>query len=488
MTPLQTLLYRVPLLEVVGDLSQPIRELQFDSRQVQPGDCFVALKGSATDGHQYIPAAVVQGAVAVVCEVLPEHQRPGVTYLKVRSAAQALGHLAANYFGNPTDHLSVVGVTGTNGKTTTVTLLYQLFTALGFPVGLIGTVESRVAGQVFPATHTTPDPLQLQRLFHAMVQAGCSHAFMEVSSHAAHQHRIAGIRFSGGVFTNITHDHLDYHGTFANYLAAKQSFFDGLPSAAFALTNADDRNGRVMVQNTRARTASYALKTPADYKARLLEQQLGGLLLEIDGTEVWCRLSGAFNAANLMAVYGAARLLGLGKEEVLVHLSEIRGAEGRFEVFPLAGGVTGIVDYAHTPDALENLLRTVRATVTTGGEILVVFGCGGDRDAAKRPEMGSIAAHLADRVILTSDNPRSEDPQAILDAIDGGIPISHRHKRLTIADRREAIRTAGALARPGDVIVVAGKGHETYQIIGNQRLPFDDRQELLQAFAERPTT
>lgn len=486
MKSLQTLLYRVPLLEVEGELTRTIRSVQFDSRKVAPGDCFVAVAGTQADGHHYIAAAIEAGAVAVVCEQMPRQRPAGdVTLLRVRHSAQALGHLAANYYDNPSDQLLVVGVTGTNGKTTVVTLLHQLFTELGYPVGLIGTVESRIGSQVHPASHTTPDPVQLQYLLREMVVAGCSHAFMEVSSHAAHQQRIAGIRFVGGIFTNITHDHLDYHGTFANYLAAKKSFFDQLPSAAFALTNVDDKNGLVMTQNTRGRIRTYALQNPADYKGRLLEQRIGSTLLQVNGTELWSRLSGSYNAYNLLAAFAAGHELGIQHEELLLAASKITGAEGRFQVFHFGNDVTGIVDYAHSPDALENLLRTVRGANTGGGRIWVVFGCGGDRDRGKRPEMGSIAAHLADKVVITSDNPRMEPPEAILDEIENGIPSQLRHKLIRLQDRREAIQVAARMVEPGDVLVIAGKGHETYQILGTTRIHFDDREELKAAFASR---
>jgi UDP-N-acetylmuramoyl-L-alanyl-D-glutamate--2,6-diaminopimelate ligase len=484
MKVLQELLYRVPLLEVVGELTQPVRALQFDSRAVQQGDLFLALRGTQSDGHDFIEKALQLGATTIVCEQLPTTLASGVTYLRVKDSAAALGFMAANYFDNPSEALTLVGITGTNGKTTTATLLYQLFTGLGYPTGLISTVHCRIGLETLEATHTTPDPIQLQALLRRMVDVGCSYAFMEVSSHAVAQRRIAGLRFAGGVFTNITHDHLDYHGTFANYIKAKQGFFDGLPANAFALTNTDDKNGRIMVQNTAARVITYALRTPAECKTKVLENQLTGLLLDLDGTEVWCRLAGTFNAYNLTAVYATALALGQPKEETLVQLSQLEGADGRFQVLPLAQGIMGIVDYAHTPDALKNVLETVRALQQSGGRVVCLFGCGGDRDSSKRPVMGRLAAQLADLVILTSDNPRTEDPVAILDQIESGVPISQKKKILRVTDRREAIRTAARLVQAGDVLLVAGKGHETYQVLGNEKIHFDDREELRAAFSQ----
>jgi UDP-N-acetylmuramoyl-L-alanyl-D-glutamate--2,6-diaminopimelate ligase len=454
-----------------------------DSRQVNPGWVFVAVRGVGADGHSFIASAEAAGACAVVCEALPQHTKAGVSYWVTPNAAEVLGHLAACWHGNPSAALQVVGVTGTNGKTTTTTLLHDLFTALGHTCGLVGTVEVRVGAQVLPATHTTPDPLSLQHLLAQMRQAGCRYVFMEVSSHAIHQRRIAGVQFAGGVFTNITHDHLDYHGTFANYIRAKQMFFDDLPTAAFALSNADDKNGDIMLQNSRARRKFYALRNVADYNARLLEKSLEGLLLSLEGHEVYCRLTGTFNAYNLLAVYAVARELGLAPDDFLPALSNLGPVRGRFQTQQFHPGVTAIVDYAHTPDALLNVLRTLQDVHQGKGRIITLVGCGGNRDAAKRPEMARIAAEYSQQVILTSDNPRYEDPDAILDQMEAGLTPDSRRRSLRVTNRREAIRTAARLAQPGDVLLVAGKGHETYQEVQGTRHPFDDAHELRAAFA-----
>ncbi len=482
MTSLQDILYQLRLIEVRGELLIEVPDVQFDSRQVGPGQLFVAVKGRQADGHRFIAQAIEQGAAVIVCEDLPETLDPGITYVRVNNSAEALGQLAANFYGNPSRQLTVIGTTGTNGKTTVTTLLHQLFSGLGQKAGLISTVVNKIGQSPTPARLTTPDPKQLHQLFRQMVQAGCTHAFMEVSSIAMDQYRVAGTHFAGGIFTNLTHDHLDYHGTFANYLRAKQLFFDGLPAAAFALTNVDDKNGRVMTQNTRARRRTYALRSVADYRARLIESHLEGLQLELLGQQVWFRLTGAFNGYNLLAVCAAAVELGADPQQALITASTLTGAPGRFERVSLPGPITGIVDYAHTPDALENVLSTAREMMSGPGRLIVLAGCGGDRDAAKRPEMGRIACALADLAIFTSDNPRSERPEAILDAMEAGVSTAHRSRLLRITDRREALRASARLAQPHDVIVVAGKGHETYQEIGGQRLPFDDRAELIAAF------
>ncbi len=481
MRPLQDLLYQVPLAEVRGELVREVREVQYDSRAVQPQDVFVAVRGTQTDGHAYIPQALAQGATVIVCEAIPETLIPDVTYIGVRNAAEALAWLCANYCDNPTRQLKVIGVTGTNGKTTTATLLHQLFTALGYTCGLVSTVVNKIGEEALPARLTTPDPKALQVLFRQMVDAGCTYAFMECSSIALHQHRCTGIQFAGGIFTNITHDHLDYHGTFANYIAAKQLFFNMLPASAFALTNVDDRNGRILVQNTRARVLTYALQTVAGYHARVLDNTLEGLQLDVEGRQVWCRMVGAFNAYNLLAVISAARELGHPLDEVLLKASVLTGAPGRFEVLHLPQAVVGIVDYAHTPDALENVLKTLRE-MQTSGRIVTVVGCGGDRDRTKRPAMARIAAELSDAVVLTSDNPRTEDPATILNEMEAGIPAGARRRVLRITDRREAIQTAARTAQPHDVILLAGKGHETYQEIMGVKYPFDDSAELALAF------
>lgn len=485
MFKLSDLLYRVPLLAVDGPTDRDISGVAFDSRQVQPGSVFVAVRGQQVDGHEFIQQAVERGAAAVVIERWPDLRMEGPTWVQVRDSAFSLGWLAANWFGNPSTELELVGVTGTNGKTTVATLLYRTALALGYCAGLLSTVEVRVGPDVIrPATHTTPDPLVLQAHLREMINAGCTHAFMEVSSHACHQQRISGLRFRGGLFTNITHDHLDYHGTFANYLAAKKSFFDGLPDSAFALTNLDDRNGLVMVQNTKARTRTFSLIQPADYRGRVLEYTLSGSLIEWMGREVYTRLVGRFNASNLTGTMGAALELGWDLEEVLLALSEIQPASGRFEVLAFEAGFFAVVDYAHTPDALKNVLETLHDVKSEKARILTVIGCGGDRDPFKRPIMGQIAAEASDLVWFTSDNPRSESPDSIIDQMAAGVALANRGKINRQIDRQLAITEALAACRPLDVLLVAGKGHETYQEIKGQRLPFDDREVLNHAYRE----
>ena len=482
MKPLKDILYKAGILDVFGSTDTEIVDVCFDSRKARNGSLFVAVRGTQADGHGFISSVVEQGAAAIVCETLPEQRVAGVTYVRVQDSALALGQIAANFFGNPSEKLKLVGVTGTNGKTTTVTLLFQLFRRLGYGVGLLSTVRNQINDQVIPSTHTTPDPIQLNALLSAMVDEGCTHAFMEVSSHAVAQKRIAGLRFAGGVFTNITHDHLDYHKTFEEYLKAKKGFFDQLSSDAFALVNADDRNGAVMLQNTRARKYTYALRTMADYKARLVENQFSGLLLNIDGQEVLCRLVGSFNAYNLTATYAAAVQLGESKMEVLTALSLLAPVEGRFDYVASPANVIGVIDYAHTPDALQNVLSTIHDVMAGQGRVITIVGCGGDRDAAKRPVMARIACELSDQVILTSDNPRSEDPAEIIRQMERGIPPTDSRKSLSIADRKEAIKTAVTLARSGDIILVAGKGHEKYQEIKGVRHPFDDKKVIEELF------
>ncbi len=450
------------------------------SNQVEAGDWFVALRGTRVDGHAFIPEATARGARVVVCETLPQEILPGVSYLQVADSAAALAELAAEYYGHPSRKLQLVGVTGTNGKTTVATLLYDLFTALGHPSGLISTVVYRVGTQSYPSTHTTPDPLALNRLLAEMVEAGCSCCFMEVSSHSIVQERIHGLRFVGGVFTNITHDHLDYHGTFAEYIKAKQRFFAQLPREAFALTNLDDRNGEVMLQNSPARRQSYSLRNVATYHGRLVESHLDGMLLELNGTEVWTHFIGRFNAYNLTAIYGAACSLGADPAEVLQTLSTLHPVNGRFDCIRSGDGRLAIVDYAHTPDALQNVIDTINE-LKGAGRLITVVGCGGDRDNAKRPVMARVAADGSAQTILTSDNPRTEDPAAILAQMQAGLDPVQARRTLTIADRREAIRTACTLASRGDIILVAGKGHETYQEIQGVRHPFDDKQEVCAA-------
>ncbi|MFM9028543.1 MAG: UDP-N-acetylmuramoyl-L-alanyl-D-glutamate--2,6-diaminopimelate ligase [Bacteroidota bacterium] len=481
MKQLKDILYKTGILKVKGSTEVVVEDIAFDSRKVRPGSVFVAVRGTQSDGHRFIGQVVLAGAVAVVCEELPVDTAENVTYVEVQDSAAALGIIASNFFGNPSEKLKLVGVTGTNGKTTTVTLLFQLFRKLGTGAGLISTVRNQINDQVIPSTHTTPDPIQLNGLLAAMVDEDCQYAFMEVSSHAVVQKRISGVTFAGGVFTNITHDHLDYHKTFEEYLKAKKTFFDGLPSDAFALTNTDDRNGSIMLQNTRAVRHSYGVKSMADYKCRLIENQFSGLLLSMDGQEVLCRLVGSFNAYNLTAVYATAVLLGFEKLNVLTALSALEPVEGRFDYITSPKKVTGVVDYAHTPDALQNVLTTLQ-DVTSGGRIITVVGCGGDRDAAKRPVMVRIACEMSDKVIITSDNPRTEDPVSIIRQMESGVEVQHARKTLSIVDRREAIKTAVALAEPGDIILIAGKGHEKYQEVNGIRHPFDDKRILEQFF------
>lgn len=454
-----------------------------DSRQAGPGVAFFAIRGTLRDGHDFIPAAIAQGVSAVFCEKLPENAPAQVTFVQVPDVAEAMGHAASAFYGHPSQKLKLVGVTGTNGKTTTVTLLHKLYRELGYNAGLLSTVQNQINETVIPATHTTPDAITFQGLLAQMVKAGCTHAFMEVSSHALVQHRVTGAQFKGALFTNITHDHLDYHGTFEEYIRAKKLFFDRLPKKAFALVNADDKRGMVMLQNTKADKYTYALRKEADFKARLIDNSIQGLQLELEGQEVWFRLIGTFNAYNLLAVYGAAVLLGEDPQEVLASLSNLTSAAGRFDYVVSAGAqITGIVDYAHTPDALENVLQTIQQIRKPEQKVITVVGCGGNRDAAKRPVMADIAARLSDRVILTSDNPREEDPQEILNQMQAGVKANDLKKALSVVDRREAIKTAVLLAENRDIILVAGKGHETYQEVKGVRSPFDDKQVLLETF------
>ena len=480
--PLFSLLTEVSVLAQHGNPDVPISGLTLDSRRAGPGLVFCALRGTVTDGHKFIDQAVNQGAAVVVCEELPAELNPATTYVQVPDSAAALGPLASAFYGHPSRQLKLVGVTGTNGKTTCATLLHKLLRELGYHCGLLSTVQNQLDETVIPSTHTTPDAIQLNELLARMVAAGCTHACMEVSSHAVAQHRIGGLRFAGGVFTNLTHDHLDYHGTFDNYLKAKKGFFDALPKTAFALTNADDKRGPVMLQNTAAQRATYSLRTAATFRARLVDNELHGLHLELDGREVQFRLIGVFNAYNLLAVYGAAVLLGEDPTEALTILSGLTTAPGRFEPVTVPGSaIIGLVDYAHTPDALENVLQTLHQTRRPEQRIITVVGCGGNRDAAKRPIMARLAAQLSDHTILTADNPRDEDPLDILRQMQAGLtPPADAHVQL-LPDRRAAIRAAVALARSGDLVLVAGKGHETYQEIKGVKLPFDDREELRNA-------
>ena len=482
---IKDILVNCNLLELVGDKDIDVAKVTFDSRQVEPGTLFFAVKGTQTDGHDYIDKAVEQGAVAIVCETMPSTMKSGVTYVRVDNSAYVLGVGAANFYGNPSRSLKLTGVTGTNGKTTIATLLYRLFTDAGYACGLLSTIENIVDHEVIPSTHTTPDPVELNALLRKMVDRGCEYAFMEVSSHAIDQHRIAGLQFAGGIFTNLTHDHLDYHKTMANYRNAKKKFFDDLPAEAFALTNYDDKNGAVMLQNTKAKKFGYALKHDADFKGVVMESHFDGMLMKVNGIEMHTLLVGGFNASNILAIYGAAISLGFDKNELLVEISKLHGANGRFDMVHSETGIVGIVDYAHTPDALENVLKTINEVRKSGQTLITVAGCGGNRDATKRPEMAAVAVKLSDRVILTSDNPRNEDPEEIIRQMKAGIEATDMAKVLSITDRREAIRTAVALAQKGDIILLAGKGHEDYQIIKGEKRHFDDKEELSNALKEK---
>jgi len=482
---LSNILTGINILELKGSLDIPINQINFDSRKVVNGDLFVAVKGTQADGHAYIEKAIEQGAKAIVCQELPARLNDTISYCVVADPAFALGVIAHNYYDRPSDKIKLVGVTGTNGKTTVATLLYQLFEGLGYHTGLLSTVQNKIGDRAIPSTHTTPDPISLNALLHEMVEEGCDYCFMEVSSHSIVQHRISGLKFTGGLFTNISHDHLDFHLTFDNYIKAKKMFFDQLPKDAFALTNIDDKNGMVMLQNTKAYKKTYGIKSLADYNARIIENHFSGMLLNIDKEEVWVKLVGEFNAHNILAVYSAAMLLDQDSKKVLTVLSRLKGAEGRFETMISADNRVAIVDYAHTPDALENVLLTIRQLRMNKVQIITVVGCGGDRDKSKRAVMAKVAVDLSDKVILTSDNPRSEDPMAILKNMEAGIPSDMKRKSFTISDRREAIRAACHLAQEGDIILVAGKGHETYQEIMGVKHPFDDREVLKETFKEQ---
>jgi UDP-N-acetylmuramoyl-L-alanyl-D-glutamate--2,6-diaminopimelate ligase len=475
---LKDILYRVSLEKVVGNTAVAFRELQFDSRKVGLDDVFIAIKGTQSDGHQFIKKAIDQGALAVVCQQIPKEIINGITYLQVQDTQQALAIMASHFYGNPSRELQLVGVTGTNGKTTIATLLYTLFTSAGYKVGLLSTIKVIIGATEHAATHTTPDSLAINKYLRQMVDAGVAYCFMEVSSHGIDQKRTEGLHFAGGIFTNLSHDHLDYHTSFKQYRDVKKTFFDGLPKTAFALTNADDKNGPVMLQNTKARKYTYALKTIADYKAQILENQLQGLLLKINNQELWVKLIGNFNAYNLLAIYATAEQLGLEELEILQLLSTLESVDGRFQYLVSEGKITAIIDYAHTPDALKNVLETIN-TIRSGNEQLItVVGCGGDRDVEKRPKMGAIAAQLSTKVIFTSDNPRSENPDTIIQHIEAGVPPQHYKKTIAISDRKQAIKTACQMANEHDIILVAGKGHETYQEIQGVRSEFDDRKTI----------
>ncbi|TCD00812.1 UDP-N-acetylmuramoyl-L-alanyl-D-glutamate--2,6-diaminopimelate ligase [Pedobacter psychroterrae] len=479
---LQEVLYGVTIETLVGNTNREINALVFDSRLVGEHDVFFAIRGTLSDGHNYIATTIDAGASVIVCQSIPEKVNALVTYIKVAESSVALGKMAANFYNNPSDKLQLIGITGTNGKTTIATLLFKLFSKLGYKTGLISTVQNQINERIVPATHTTPNPLVLNSLLRDMVLADCSYCFMEVSSHAVVQHRIEGLTFAGGVFSNITHDHLDFHVTFDNYIRAKKCFFDRLPKSAFALTNLDDKNGQVMLQNTKASKKSYALKQLADFKAKVIENSFSGLHLDIDDADVFFKLVGSFNAYNLLAVYGTAMLLEQDQLSVLTALSNLTGAEGRFEYITSSKNVIGIIDYAHTPDAVQNVLSTIQDIRKGTEQVITVIGCGGDRDKTKRPVMAQVACDWSDKVILTSDNPRTENPLTIIEEMEKGVSPTNMRKALSISDRKEAIKTACHLAKPGDIILLAGKGHEKYQEVNGVRHHFDDKEILLEQF------
>ena len=481
---LSEILYKINIRSVAGSTSVEVNDIQIDSRKIKPGALFIAVKGVAADGHQFIEKAIENGAVAVLYEasLLTTHDSR-LTYVQVENSAAAAAYIANNFFGRPSEKIKLVGVTGTNGKTTIATLLYKLFTRLGYKCGLLSTVENQIGDKVVPATHTTPDAISLNQLLSQMVEEGCSHVFMETSSHAIHQHRVIGLQYAGGLFSNITHDHLDYHKTFDEYIRVKKSFFDSLSSAAFAISNADDKRGMVMLQNTNAKKYYYSLKTLAEFKGKILDNSLSGLVMNVNDIEVHFRLIGEFNAYNLLAVYGAAICLGEDKQEVLTALSVLTGAEGRFDYMVSAKEkVIAIVDYAHTPDALLNVLATIKKLKKGFEQVITVVGCGGDRDRTKRPIMAEAACEYSDKVIFTSDNPRSEDPAQIIKDMEEGLSAAAKRKYISIVDRREAIKTAISLANPEDIILIAGKGHEKYQEIKGVKNHFDDKKAVKEIF------
>ncbi|MFC5193715.1 UDP-N-acetylmuramoyl-L-alanyl-D-glutamate--2,6-diaminopimelate ligase [Bizionia hallyeonensis] len=479
---LKDILYKVPLLAVAGSTTVSVNNLVFDSRKVTKNDVFIAVKGTVSDGHDYIQTAINQGCVAVVCEHLPDTLIDNIVYVEVSDTSSALAIMASNFYGVPSANLKLVGVTGTNGKTTIATLLYQLFKSAGYKVGLLSTVKIMVDDAEFKATHTTPDSISINSYLKQMNDAGVEFCFMEVSSHGIHQKRTEGLQFEGGIFTNLTHDHLDYHSSFAEYRDVKKAFFDGLSKNAFALVNVDDKNGLIMLQNSAAKKHTYALKSYADYKAQILENQFTGLLLKINDSEVWTRLIGSFNAYNVLAIYATAELLGLEKVEILRLISDLKSVSGRFQYLISESKITAIVDYAHTPDALKNVLETINSIRTKNEELITVVGCGGDRDKTKRPKMGHIASALSTQVVFTSDNPRTENPETILNEVEAGVEPQNFKKTVSITNRKQAIKTACQMAKPNDIILIAGKGHENYQEINGERFDFDDFkivQELL---------
>jgi len=475
---LKDILYKVGIEAVKAATDIAIRKIDFDSRKIEENDVFVAIRGAVSDGHEFIETAINKGAIAIVCDAFPEIIVTGITYVQVKDTNKALAFMAANYYENPSHNLKLVGITGTNGKTTIASLLYQLFKKAGFKVGLLSTVKILVDETEYKATHTTPDSLTINRFLKEMNDVGVEYCFMEVSSHGIHQKRTEGLEFAGGVFTNLSHDHLDYHPTFAEYRDVKKSFFDFLPKTAFALSNIDDKNGSVMMQNTQAKKCSYALKSYADYKAQILENQLSGLLLKINDNEVWVRLIGTFNAYNLLAIYGTAVELGLESFEVLRILSDLESVSGRFQFIISDSKITAIVDYAHTPDALENVLKTINDIRTKNEQLITVVGCGGDRDKTKRPIMANIASNLSNKLIITSDNPRTENPEEIIKEMEAGVEPQNFKKTVSISDRKQAIKTACQFANPNDIILIAGKGHETYQEIQGVRYDFDDMETV----------
>ena len=479
---LKDILYKVAVNAVYGATNIEVTEIVFDSRKIQKGAVFVAQKGVSVDGHLYIEKAINLGATAIICEKLPEERNDTITYVQVEDSNTTLAIIASNFYENPSKKLKLVGVTGTNGKTTIASLLYQLFTKAGYATGLLSTVKILVDTTEFKATHTTPDSVTINQYLSKMVAAGVEYCFMEVSSHGIHQKRTEGLEFTGGIFTNLSHDHLDYHNSFAAYRDVKKSFFDSLPKNAFAITNIDDKNGNIMLQNTKAKKRTYALKTLADYKAKIIEKSLSGTLLSINGTEVWTKLIGTFNAYNLLAIIGTADELGLDKLEVLTIVSELESVSGRFEYTVSESGVIAIVDYAHTPDALKNVLETINDIRTDNEKLITVVGCGGDRDKTKRPKMAHIASQLSNQTIFTSDNPRTENPATILEEMEAGVLPENYKKTLTISDRRQAIKTACKFSENGDILLIAGKGHETYQEINGERFHFDDLEEVTQCF------
>jgi UDP-N-acetylmuramoyl-L-alanyl-D-glutamate--2,6-diaminopimelate ligase len=483
---LSHILKDIEVKKVLGPTDICLSEITFDSRKVQHGTLFIAVRGTQSDGHDFIAGAIDLGAQAVVCEEIPDNQITGVTYVQVKDSAKALALLSSAWFGNPSYRLKLVGITGTNGKTTTITLLHRLFTTLGYKSGCFTTIRNYIGDRVIEATHTTPDPVQLNRLLKDMVDEGCQYAFMEVSSHSLAQQRTGGLRFAGGIFSNITHDHLDYHKTFEEYIKAKKLFFDQMPAESFSLINADDKNGRVMVQNTISSVHYYAIRSMAEFKAKILESHFNGTLLNIDGKEIWTRFLGEFNAFNLLAVYSCARLLQQDKEKVLTILSSMETVEGRFQYLQSANGVTAVIDYAHTPDALVNVLKTIHQIRQKNEQVITVVGAGGNRDKTKRPIMARAAAEMSDKVILTSDNPRNEEPEDILKDMKAGLDENMLKKTIIQADRREAIKMACMLAQKGDIILIAGKGHEPYQEIKGVKHHFSDFEEVESVFGIKP--